>query len=202
MTVILFYLFAAVIVFSAVMVIAARNPVHAVLFLILAFLNAAGVFLLAGAEFLALILAIVYVGAVAVLFLFVVMMLDVDFTALRKGATRHLSLGLMVGLVLLAELSMLATAWPGQDNGTQGGGLDTAVSPVSNTEALGAVLYTDYMLVFFGAGVVLLVAMAGSIVLTLREREGVRRQSISAQLARRPEDTLDIRKIASGEGIG
>jgi NADH-quinone oxidoreductase subunit J len=198
MSVILFYIFATVIVLSAVMVIAARNPVHSILFLILAFLNASGIFLLAGAEFLALILAIVYVGAVAVLFLFVVMMLDVNFASLRRGMVKNLPLGIVVGLVLMAELSLMATAW-------QAGPTFADAPPIlegpTNTEALGNVLYTDYMLAFFGSGVILLVAMAGAIVLTLRSREGVRRQNIADQIARRSEETLEIRKVKTGEGI-
>ena len=197
MSVILFYIFATVIVCSAVMVVAARNPVHAILFLILAFLNASGIFLLAGAEFLALILAIVYVGAVAVLFLFVVMMLDVDFARLRQGMVRHLPLGLVVGLIFLAELSLLATAWKASPELVA----TPAVGAPTNTEALGAVLYTDYMLAFFGSGVILLVAMIGAIVLTLRTRTGVRRQNISDQIARRAEETLEIRKVETGKGI-
>jgi NADH-quinone oxidoreductase subunit J len=198
MSVILFYIFATVIVLSAVMVVAARNPVHAILVLILAFLNASGIFLLVGAEFLALILAIVYVGAVAVLFLFVVMMLDVNFASLRRVMVKNLPLGIVVGLILLAELGLLATALQAAPT------LDNAPpmrEGLTNTQALGNVLYTDYMLAFFGSGVILLVAMTGAIVLTLRTREGVRRQDIAGQIARRAQDTLEIRKVKSGEGI-
>ena len=198
MSVILFYIFATVIVLSAVMVVAARNPVHSILFLILAFLNASGIFLLVGAEFLAMILAIVYVGAVAVLFLFVVMMLDVNFASLRRGMAKSLPLGIVVGLVLMAELGLLATAWQAAPTL---GNAPPILEGLTNTEALGNVLYTDYILAFLGSGVILLVAMTGAIVLTLRTREGVRRQNITTQIARHPQDTLEVRKVKSGEGI-
>ena len=197
-----FYLFAGVAIASGLMVIGARNPVHSVLFLILAFVNAAGLFLLLGAEFLAMILIVVYVGAVAVLFLFVVMMLDINFTELRQGFLQYLPIGALVGLVLLAELVLVVGAW------TIGpmGAADVAVrtpnpSEVSNTAALGRLIYTHYAYLFQAAGLVLLVAMIGAIVLTLRSREGVRRQSISVQNARRAEDTLEIRKVPTGTGV-
>lgn len=178
-----FYLFAGVCVASAVMVIVSRNPVHSVLFLILAFVNASGLFILMGAEFLAMILVVVYVGAVAVLFLFVIMMLDVDFTELREGFLEYLPIGLVIGGIFLAELLLVGGSWvinPGVSKTI------TAAIPanVSNTEALGLVLYTKYIHYFQIAGMVLLVAMIGAIVLTLRERPGTKRQSVEAQLAR------------------
>jgi len=195
-----FYLFATVLVAAAVMVVVARNPVHSVLFLILAFFNAAGLFVLAGAEFLAMILVVVYVGAVAVLFLFVVMMLDINFAELRRGFLRYLPIGLVVGAVLLAELLAVATAWTLSPEAL-GAIAAPALADVSNTEALGRLLYTRYVYLFQAAGLVLLVAMIGAIVLTLRSREGVRRQDIAAQIARRRADTLEIRKVPTGTGI-
>ena len=192
-----FYLFAAVMVASGLMVILARNPVHAVLFLILAFFNAAGLFVLLGAEFLAMILVVVYVGAVAVLFLFVVMMLDVDFAELRAGFVRYAPLGALVGLIVLLELVMVVVS-----NVMQPGALSTASAPilpgVTNTEALGRVLYTRYAYFFEGAGLILLVAMIGAIVLTLRHKEGVKRQSIAAQVARRKSTAVKVVKVAPG----
>jgi NADH-quinone oxidoreductase subunit J len=194
-----FYLFAGLAVASALMVVAARNPVHSVLFLILAFVNAAGLFILLGAEFLAMMLVVVYVGAVAVLFLFVVMMLDINFAELREGFHQYLPVGGLVGLILLVELVLVVGVWavaPGI----------TAVAPipdageVSNTAALGRLLFTKYVYFFQAAGMILLVAMVGAIVLTLRTRTGVRRQSISQQNSRRREDTLEIRKVRTGTG--
>ncbi len=193
-----FYLFSAVMVGSAVMVIAARNPVHSVLFLILAFLNAAGLFVLMGAEFLAMILAIVYVGAVAVLFAFVVMMLDIDFARVREGFLRYLPLGGAIGLVLLVELGFVLAAARLGDGASPGG---PAAGPVTNTETIGRLLYTEYFYLFQAAGIILLVAMVGAIVLTLRRREGVRRQKIAAQVARRPEDAIEIRRVPPGTGL-
>jgi NADH-quinone oxidoreductase subunit J len=195
-----FYLFSAICIGSALMVIASRNPVHSVLFLILAFVNAAGLFLLLGAEFLAMILVVVYVGAVAVLFLFVVMMLDVDFAELRDGFLQYLPVGALIGIVLLAEILLVVGAW------TIGGGTPrVAAAPiptdVSNTEAIGLVLYTKYIYYFQAAGLVLLVAMIGAIVLTLRHKEGVKRQSISDQVARTPETAIEIRKVRPGQGL-
>jgi NADH-quinone oxidoreductase subunit J len=193
-----FYLFAAIMVGSGLMVIWARNPVHAVLFLILAFFNAAGLFVLLGAEFLAMILVVVYVGAVAVLFLFVVMMLDVDFAELRAGFIRYAPLGALVGLIVLVELVMVVLS-----NVVQPGALTTAPaapipSGVTNTEALGRVLYTRYAYFFEGAGLILLVAMIGAIVLTLRHKEGVKRQSIATQVARRKSAAVKVVKVAPG----
>ncbi|MYZ47816.1 NADH-quinone oxidoreductase subunit J [Propylenella binzhouense] len=194
-----FYLFSFVTIASALMVIAARNPVHSVLFLILAFVNAAGLLLLLGAEFLAMILIVVYVGAVAVLFLFVVMMLDVDFAELRQGFLQYLPIGALVGVILLVELIAVL------------GGLaiapevETLATPVpadvSNVAALGAVLYTRYLYFFQAAGVILLVAMIGAIVLTLRHKEGVKRQDISVQVARDPRKTVEVVQVETGRGI-
>ena len=197
-----FYLFAGVCIASAFMVIAAKNPVHSVLFLILAFVNASGLFVLMGAEFLAMILIIVYVGAVAVLFLFVVMMLDINFVELRHGFLQYLPIGALIGIILLVELLLVFAGWvvaPGA-----GGLAQVAMvpaGPVSNTHALGAVLYTKYLYLFETAGMILLVAMVGAIVLTLRERVGVRRQSIAAQLSRRGAHSIEIKKIPSRSGI-
>ncbi len=197
-----FYLFAATAVAAGAMVIAARNPVHSVLFLILAFFNSAGLFVLLGAEFLAMVLIVVYVGAVAVLFLFVVMMLDVNFAALRAGFLRYLPLGGAIGLVLLVELLLVLGAWVVAPEAAQQLRVPApAPGDVPNTHALGAVLYTKYIYLFQAAGLVLLVAMIGAIVLTLREREGVRRQKIGAQVRRRREDTLEVKDVPTGSGI-
>jgi NADH-quinone oxidoreductase subunit J len=195
-----FYLFAGVCVASAVMVIVSRNPVHSVLFLILAFVNASGLFMLMGAEFLAMILIVVYVGAVAVLFLFVIMMLDVDFTELREGFLEYLPFGLVIGAIFLAELLLVVGGWvinPGISKSI------TSAIPgnVSNTEALGLVLYTQYIHYFQLAGMVLLVAMIGAIVLTLRHKANVKRQDINVQNARTKELAMDVRKVASGQGL-
>ncbi|HVV26921.1 MAG TPA: NADH-quinone oxidoreductase subunit J [Rhizomicrobium sp.] len=194
-----FYFFSAILIASAVMVIAARNPVHSVLFLILAFFNAAGLFVLAGAEFLGMILIVVYVGAVAVLFLFVVMMLDIDFAELKRGALQYLPFGLLIGLVLVAELVMAGGVWvlkPAQKSA-----IASATPPgLTNTAALGHILYTDYVYYFQIAGLVLLVAMIGAIVLTLRHRPGVRRQVIAVQNARTAAMAVDMVEIKPGEG--
>ncbi len=197
-----FYLFAFVAVASAVMVISARNPVHSVLFLILAFFNSAALFVLMGAEFLAMILVVVYVGAVAVLFMFVVMMLDINFVELRQGFLKYLPLGATIGLVLLAELLIVVGGWTLAPEAASA--LQAPAPPpdaVSNTAALGRLVYTQYLYVFQAAGVILLVAMIGAIVLTHRRRPGVRRQDIAEQIARRPEDTLEVRKVPMGKGI-
>jgi NADH-quinone oxidoreductase subunit J len=197
-----FYLFAAVAVAAGVMVISARNPVHSVLFLILAFFNAAALFVLMGAEFLAMILVVVYVGAVAVLFLFVVMMLDVDFAALRSGFLRYLPVGGLIGLILLAELVLVLGAWVASPDAPAAGREPVpAEGGVSNIEALGRIIYTDYAYLFQAAGLILLVAMVGAIVLTHRQREGVRRQRIGEQVARRREEVLVVRKVETGGGI-
>jgi NADH-quinone oxidoreductase subunit J len=197
-----FYLFAAVAVASAVMVVTARNPVHSVLFLILAFFNAAALFVLMGAEFLAMILVIVYVGAVAVLFLFVVMMLDINLAELREGFARYLPVGALVGLVLLAELLLVAGSWvfaPEAPNAVSD--KLVAAEGVTNAHALGLVLYTKYVYLFQAAGLILLVAMIGAIVLTFRAREGARRQKIGDQLSRTPAQAVELRKVRSREGV-
>ena len=197
-----FYLFSAVTIASAVMVIGARNPVHSVLFLILAFVNSAGLFVLLGAEFLAMILIVVYVGAVAVLFLFVVMMLDVDFVELRQGFLDYLPVGALVAIVVLAELVMVFGSWvfaPGVEASVATP--IPALESVSNTAALGEILYTRYIYFFQAAGMVLLVAMVGAIVLTLHHRPEAKRQSISAQVARNPATSVEVRKVETGKGI-
>jgi NADH-quinone oxidoreductase subunit J len=198
-----FWMFAFIMVASAAMVIFARNPVHAVLFLILAFFNAAGLFVLLGAEFLAMILVVVYVGAVAVLFLFVVMMLDVDFAELRAGFIKNAPLGALIGLILLAELVLVVGFRVIKPGGLAAAStpIPTAGSGITNTEAIGRVLYTKYAFYFEAAGLILLVAMIGAIVLTLRHKEGVKRQSIAAQVARRPATAVEIVKVASGTAI-
>ncbi len=196
-----FYLLAAVTLGGGFAVITARNPVHSVLFLILSFFSAAGLFVLLGAEFLAMLLVVVYVGAVAVLFLFVVMMLDVDFSALRAGFAQYLPIGLAVAFVLVTEMVFVAVAVA--DRGAAAGAMPLVARPeLSNAEAIGRVLYTDYVYFFQAAGLVLLVAMIGAIVLTLRHRKGVRRQSISAQVARTPATGMQVVQIKSGEGWG
>jgi NADH-quinone oxidoreductase subunit J len=195
-----FYVFACVAVAAGVLVISARNPVHSVLFLILAFFNAAGLFVLLGAEFLAMILVVVYVGAVAVLFLFVVMMLDINFAELRQGFLQYLPIGALVGLVLLVELFLVVGSWQFAPD-MPAAAAQAGIAPVSNTHALGAVLYTQYLYLFQAAGIILLVAMIGAIVLTHRRRVGVRRQNIAQQVARSPGDTIEIRKVPSGKGL-
>jgi NADH-quinone oxidoreductase subunit J len=198
-TEILFYIFAAILLVSAAMVVSARNPVHSVLFLILAFFNAAALFLIAGAEFLAMILVIVYVGAVAVLFLFVVMMLDVDFAELRGGFQRYLPVGATVGVVLFIELAAVLGGWALAPNAVQ---LRMSPMPagVSNTEALGRILYTDYVALFQTAGLILLVAMIGAIVLTLRDRKTSRHQNIQRQTERTVSETLEMMSVSLGAG--
>lgn len=201
-TALFFYLFACVAVASAVMVIASKNPVHSVLFLILAFVNAAGLFVLLGAEFLAMILVIVYVGAVAVLFLFVVMMLDVEFAELRQGMLNYLPVGGLIGIIFLVELILVVGVWavaPGA-----GQALATPILPptsITNTAALGLVLYTRYVYFFEVAGLVLLVAMIGAIVLTLQHKAKVKRQSIAEQIARTKATAIEIRHVRPGQGV-
>ena len=195
-----FYLFAGICVASAVMVIVSRNPVHSVLYLILAFVNASGLFVLMGAEFLGMMLIVVYVGAVAVLFLFVIMMLDVDFLELREGFIEYLPVGLVIGGIFLFELLLTVGFWvinPGVSKTI------TAAIPtnVSNTEALGLVLYTTYIHYFQLAGMVLLVAMIGAIVLTLRHKPNIKRQNISDQVARTKATAMDVRQVKSGQGL-
>jgi NADH-quinone oxidoreductase subunit J len=194
-----FYLFSLLAVASAMMVITSRNPVHSVLFLILCFFNAAGLFILMGAEFLAMILVVVYVGAVAVLFLFVVMMLDVDFAKLRAGFATYLPIGGVIGLIVLAELVLVLGTWNVAPDALR----TTApvASDVTNTEAIGQLLYTKYIYFFQAAGLVLLVAMVGAIVLTHRQREGVKRQSIVSQVTRTPATAIEVRKVEPGQGL-
>ncbi len=197
-----FYLFAAVAIASGVMVISSRNPVHSVLFLILAFFNSAGLFVLIGAEFLAMILIVVYVGAVAVLFLFVVMMLDINFAEMREGFLQYLPIGALIGIILAAELILVFGSWvvsPESANVLAAPSLPA--DGVTNTHALGRLIYTDYILLFQSAGLVLLVAMIGAIVLTLRHRPGVRRQKISDQVERRREDVIETRDVTIGSGV-
>jgi NADH-quinone oxidoreductase subunit J len=195
-----FYVLAAIAVLSAFAVISARNPVHSVLFLILTFFNAAGLFVLMGAEFLAMLLVVVYVGAVAVLFLFVVMMLDVDFTELKKGFVQYLPAGLIVAILLMVEIGLVAGA------ASAAGGAPISLTPaepsqITNAEAIGRVLYTDYLLLFQMAGLILLVAMIGAIVLTLRHRPGVKRQDIAAQVGRRRSQAVELKDVRPGQGI-
>lgn len=196
-----FYVLSAVVVLSAFAVVAARNPVHSVLFLILTFFNSAGLFVLLGAEFLAMLLVVVYVGAVAVLFLFVVMMLDVDFVELKQGFLSYAPAGGLVAAALLLELGLVASAAMSAD------GAPIALTPldpgeVTNAEAIGRVLYTDYLLVFQLAGAVLFVAMIGAIVLTLRHRPGVKRQDVSAQVGRRRSEAVELKDVRPGQGLG
>ena len=198
LTVISFYLLAFVAVAAAFMVVAARNPVHSVMYLILTFFSAAGLFILMGAEFLALLLVMVYVGAVAVLFLFVVMMLDVDFVALKQGFLSYLPIGALVAIVLLLEMIMVGAAYVAGETKT----VVVRDTGISNLEAFGRVLYTDYAGVFEAAGFVLLVAMIGAIVLTLRERDGVRKQDAMAQMERTKETGMEMVDIEPGQGIG
>ncbi len=193
-----FYLFAALTILSAVAVIFARNPVHSVLWLIVAFFNAAGLMLLLGAEFIAMLVVIVYVGAVAVLFLFVVMMLDVDFSQLRSGLTKNLPFGLLIALVLLAEIIIAVSAWKA---GPALSGREVARTTQPNVEALGQLLYSKYLFPFEIAGLILLVAMIGAIVLTHRERPGQQRQNASRQIRRRPQDAVRNTQPGIGEGM-
>ncbi|KRA42536.1 NADH-quinone oxidoreductase subunit J [Devosia sp. Root635] len=195
-----FYLFSAIAIVSAVMVISGRNPVHAVLFLILAFFNASGLFMLAGAEFLALLLIVVYVGAVAVLFLFVVMMLDVDFASMRQGFLQYAPVGVIVGIVLLLELLLLAGSFVISPEAAGGAALPID-GTVDNMRAIGQVLYTRYVFLFQGAAAVLLVAMIGAIVLTLKHKANVKRQNPVDQVARRASETLEVVKVKSGQGL-
>jgi NADH-quinone oxidoreductase subunit J len=197
-----FWLFATVLIAAGAMVVTARNPVHSVLFLILAFFNAAGLFVLLGAEFLAMILVVVYVGAVAVLFLFVVMMLDINFVQLRAGFMRYLPIGTLVGLVLLAELVLVFGAWiTAPDVASTISAPTPAITQATNTAALGALLYTRYVYVFQAAGVILLVAMIGAIVLTLRARQDVKRQRVGVQQARARRETVELVKMPPGQGV-
>ncbi len=194
-----FYVLSIIMILSAACVVTQRNPVHSVLFLILTFFTAAGLFVLLGAEFLAMLLVVVYVGAVAVLFLFVVMMLDVDFGSLRSGFARYLPIGGAIAAFLLAEMILVATAVASRGEHIQPA--PTLPSNVSNAEAIGRVLYTDYIYFFQAAGLVLLVAMIGAIVLTLRHQPGVKRQTMERQVARTPQTGMAVVKVRVGEGI-
>jgi NADH-quinone oxidoreductase subunit J len=197
-----FYLFALVAVAAGVMVISARNPVHSVLFLILAFFNSAGLFVLMGAEFLAMILVVVYVGAVAVLFLFVVMMLDINYVRMREGFLQYLPIGGLIGLILLFELLLVFGTWIAAPQAVWMTAMPAPpADQVHNTKALGNVLYTDYVFLFQAAGLVLLVAMVGAIVLTLRQREGVRKQSIGEQVSRPRDRSIELKDVPSGSGV-
>ena len=199
---IFFYLFAFIAIAAAFMVISARNPVHSVLYLILTFFNAAALYLLTGAEFLAMILLVVYVGAVAVLFLFVVMMLDVDFAELKRGALQYAPVGALVGIILAAELIVVLGGYAFSPELASTVALPTPdIATRSNTAALGDILYTQYVFYFQIAGMVLLVAMIGAIVLTLRHKTGVKRQDVSVQVARVPATSIEIKKVETGKGI-
>ena len=199
---IVFYLFSAVLLLSGIAVISSRNPVHSVLFLILAFFNAAGLFVMLGAEFLAMILVIVYVGAVAVLFLFVVMMLNVDISRMRDNLKQNMPVAAVVGFVLLGELLWVYSKWHFSTDAELNVQTPFSVEDaMENTRALGQVMYTDYMLFFQLAGLILLVAMMGAITLTLRHRKGVKRQNIHEQINRRKEDVVVIEDVESGAGI-
>lgn len=200
MAAVFFYIFATIMIASACVVIFARNPVHSVLFLILAFCNGAGLFLLAGAEFLAMILIVVYVGAVAVLFLFVVMMLDVDFAELKQGFAKYLPVGAAVGVVVLAELGMVAVGW--QPAVSSKGLIETPIAAnISNTAALGQVLYTKYVIFFQASALVLLTAMIGAIVLTLHHKPNVKRQKIEEQNARTAKTVVELKKVPFRTGV-
>ena len=196
----LFYVFSLVLLFAAFRVITARSPVYAALYLVLAFFSAACVWILLRAEFLAIALVLVYVGAVMVLFLFVVMMLDVDFAVLRQGSLQYLPIGALVGFVFVAELLLVVGVWMISPHVPQS--ITAPINPnITNTEALGRVLYTQYVYYFQAAGVVLLVAMIGAIVLTLRHKPNVRRQNISDQVARTPKTAIEIRRVRPGQGV-
>jgi NADH-quinone oxidoreductase subunit J len=193
-----FWIFATILVGSALAVIAARNPVHSVLFLILAFVNAAGLFLLLGAEFLAMILVVVYVGAVAVLFLFIVMLLDVDFARMKQGFVEYLPQGILIAFCVGAELVYVVSGWAASPKAAEAA---TPSGTLSNTAALGEVLYTRYFYFFQAAGMILLTAMIGAIVITLHHKAGVKRQDVGAQVARTPETAVELRKVPSRAGI-
>lgn len=197
MTLIAFYILSTIVVASALFVVAARNPVHSVLWLILAFFTSAGLLVLIGAEFLAMLLVVVYVGAVAVLFLFVVMMLDIDFAALKQGFQNYLVMGILLALTLLAEIGIVAAAANFGDTRT----FDPSPGAPTNAEALSNVLYDDYLLLFQMSGIVLLVAMIGAIVLTLRARPSVKRQNIARQTGRKRKDAVELKDVRPGQGI-
>lgn len=197
-----FYAFSTVLVAAALLVVLARNPVHSVLWLILSFLSAAGLFVLLGAEFVAMLLIIVYVGAVAVLFLFVVMMLDIDFAELKAGMAQYMPLALLIGVVLLIQLGLAYGTWAFSDGiDTRLGNPTPAIDQMHNTKALGMILYDHYLLVFQLAGLVLLVAMVGAIVLTLRHRVDVKRQNVLAQMYRDPAKAMELKDVKPGQGL-
>lgn len=197
-----FYAFSTVLVAAALLVVLARNPVHSVLWLILSFLSAAGLFVLLGAEFVAMLLIIVYVGAVAVLFLFVVMMLDVDFAELKAGMAQYMPLALLIGVVLLIQLGLAYGTWTFSEGiDTRLGNPTPAIDQMHNTKALGMILYDHYLLVFQLAGLVLLVAMVGAIVLTLRHRVDVKRQNVLAQMYRDPAKAMELKDVKPGQGL-
>ena len=196
-----FYLFSSVAVLSALMVISAKNPVHSVLFLILSFVNAAGLFVLLGAEFLAMILVVVYVGAVAVLFLFVVMMLDINFIKLREGFLQYLPFGALLGIVLVIELGILYLTDTSSNINSSLSSLDSSINELENTKMIGQILYTKYFYLFQICGIILLVAMIGSITLTLREKEGVKKQNINEQNYLDSSKAIEKKKVKLGEGI-
>ena len=197
---IVFYFFATIAVLAALLVVTARSPVHSVLWLILCFFSSAGLFVLLGAEFLAMLVMIVYVGAVAVLFLFVVMMLDVDFSALKKGATKYVPFGIIIGLVFIFELSLIILKWKFSDNLSVNFAASTP-SDVTNTIALSQIIYTDYIYLFQCAGLILLVAMIGAIVLTLRHKSYTKRQDVIMQMQRNKNDTIEIIDVKPGQGL-
>ena len=197
-----FYLFSTIIIASAIMVISSKNPVHSVLFLILAFFNGAGLFVLVGAEFLAMIMVVVYVGAVAVLFMFVVMMLNINFVELRQGFLQYLPVGILIGLILLVELIFVLTSQISQNQTLAVPSVPIPpINDIENTKAIGNVLYTKYVYLFQAAGMILLTAMIGAIVLTLRQRPGAKKQKIYRQVSRKREDSVEIKKVNSGSGI-
>ena len=196
-----FYLFSSIAVLSALMVISAKNPVHSVLFLILSFVNAAGLFVLLGAEFLAMILVVVYVGAVAVLFLFVVMMLDINFIKLREGFLQYLPFGALLGIVLVVELGILYLTDTSSNINSSLSSLEPSINELENTKMIGQILYTKYFFLFQICGIILLVAMIGSITLTLREKEGVKKQNINEQNYLDSSKAIEKKKIKLGEGI-
>ena len=198
---VIFYLFSFILIASAIMVVASRNPVHAVLFLILSFFTAAGLFILMGAEFVAFILVIVYVGAVAVLFLFVVMMLDINFRQMRLGFRRYLPVGATVGLVILAQLVLVVGTWQFDPKGLVLLDMPQTSDQVENTRAIGQLLYTDYLYPFQVSGLILLVAMIGAIVLTLRDRKSSRHQKVTQQIERPVSDIISIVKVETGKGV-
>ncbi|TDI61504.1 MAG: NADH-quinone oxidoreductase subunit J [Alphaproteobacteria bacterium] len=197
-----FYLFATIAVAAGFMVIASRNPVHSVLYLILAFFTSGGLFVLMGAEFLAMIMLIVYIGAVAVLFLFVVMMLDINSVDMKQGFLQYLPIGGVIGAILAIELLFIVSSWSfGGDTSLIAATARPVVSEVGNTQSIGLVLYTDYIYAFQAAGIILLVAMIGAIVLTHRSRPGVKKQNITNQVHRTPESAVELKKIPPGQGI-